>query len=556
MRFKGDIYLAGVMILIGCVLLALVFGVFDSEDRADATIEFEDWIDYDTARIVGFGGPIEIEEGRIHAVGIGNAEIVNEDGSRYTIRILPADTVLVLMDGQSNAAYYQPVDPAGAIPPQLGQAFYFGYADRMPSGATEDISECKFYDFMDPASGELRVGDKGPAFARYYGELTGKKVIWVSLGIPGRMISTWGPTGNAWLQNVKVMDAAVPLIPSGFRIAETFVIWSQGESDYVRDTGYAHYLTAWKDLHDRAATAWHVDIGAWFLAEGRDDTCGWVNDAFKELSETVDGVHVIAEGIASSFSADNGLMHTDNLHYSQQGDNSIAAACAYGIARLQGQEIAGRSPIFLQESIIGCDIGETVDIGPVVCRNVDGNITRLEATWNGAPDTSTAGIVTVDGTTSMPDMLLPGCPDPVARILVGYVGVVDDLEYIENADGGLTVIGHEWTLADATIPETVDGTSVTAVADYAVMWGPWTHISIPDTVTSVGYRAFQSIDRAQSAYIGDSLATLGNVAFTPIKFFESDQEVSINAYTRDPSLIHGQWEWDGSTAATLYKVIV
>lgn len=553
MRFTGDIFIGGVLVAIGCVLLALVFGVFDAGDRADATLEYEDWMDYDTSDVLGFEGPIELEDGRIHAVGVGDAAVLKGDGSRFTIRIVPAEAVLVLMDGQSNAAYYGPVMPEDAIAPEPGEAFYFGFDDRIPSGASEDVSGCEYYDFVDSA-GDLRVGDKGPTFAHYYCELTGKKVIWISLGIPGRMISTWSPTGNAWLQNVKIMDAAMPMIPEGFRITDTIAVWSQGESDFLKDTGYDHYLQSWTDLHSRAATDWHVTIDAWYLAEGKDDTCGWVNDAFRELSETVDDVHLVAEGIASSFSVENGLMHTDNLHYSQQGDNSLAAACAYDIAKIQGYDIASRPPIYLQESIIGCEIGEAVTLEPVTCRAVDGSVTRLQTTWASAPDTSTAGILTISGTTSMPSMLLPGCPEPTARVMVGYVGVVDGMEFMKNADGGLTVIGHEWTLADAVIPETVDGIDVTAVADRALMYGPWRHIVIPDTVTSIGYRGMQSIDNAQSAYIGSGLVSLGNVALTPIRFYENGEEIRITAYTSNPALIHGQWEWDGHTYLALYKV--
>lgn len=555
MNIRGDIFAAGIILALGAVLLALLFGFLDADDRADAVMEYEDWMDIDTSGILAVDGPVEVADGRIHAVGIGNAQIVKEDGSRFRIRIVPAPAVLVLMNGQSNAAYYLPIDPDQAIAPELGTAFYFGYPDGMPSGATEDVSDARYYDFIDPSTGELRVGDKGPTFSKYYRELSGKKVIWISLGIPGRMISTWSPTGNAWLQNVKVMDAAMPMLPEGFDIERTIVLWSQGESDYIAATGYSHYLTSWTSLHDRAATSWHTDIDAWYLVEGRDKTCGWVNDAFEELARTVDGVRVIAKGIASSFSVDNGLMHSDDVHYSPIGDNAIAAACAWGVAEDEGASVAGRAPIYLQESIVRCQVEDAISLGPVACRAVDGSTIRLQTSWDDStPSTETAGVYTVDGTTNSPGLLLPGCPAPTARIYVGYVGYVDGLEYNENADGGLTVIGRDWELADAIIPSEVSGKDVTELADYVLNWGPWLNLRLPDTITSVGYMACHSLQRIQTAYIGDGLQHIGQVAFTPIRFIDGDQEISINAYTADPTLIHGSWAWDGYQTKTLYKV--
>lgn len=555
---NGDFVAAAVVILIGACFLGMAFFIMDSgglEQDDELDMEFEDYRIV-SKPIMGTNGPVELVtvDGTeyIHATGLGECSVVYEDGSKDTFTVKAAEAVLVLVNGQSQAAYFGPLDPEQALAPALGTGFYFGWEDGMPN-RWDDVSDCRFYDFID-GTGACRVGDKGPAFTKAYSELTDKKVIWISLGIPGRTVSYWNPpNGLAWVQDVKIMDAAVPQIPTGFDVTRTIMTWAQGESDYNKDTGYQHYITTWQAFYDAAKESWGIE--ECYLIEERTKQVGWVNDAFRELAQA-DDIHYICEGMAETYSVSNGLMGADDTHFSQQGDNSIATAYAYQMAGIQGYA-TGIAPIYLQETVIECDVGDSVTLEPVMCYKVDGTTTRLETVWNDTLDTATAGIVTVSGTTSEPGLLLDGCPAPLATAYVGYIGYVDGIEYMLNADGGATVIGRDsLTLTDTvTIPDAVEGYDVTAIGDYAFNWGPWRTITMPDTVTSIGARTFQSDPLVQSMYISDGLASVGYHGLIALTFMDNGSEITVSQYTHDPSLVAGSWAWDGTTASTLYKVV-
>lgn len=554
---NGDFVAAAVVILIGACFLGMAFYILDSGglDQDDSLdMEYEDYRPV-TKPILGINGPIELVtvDGTeyVHATGLGECTVIYQDGGKATFEVKAAEAVMVLMNGQSNAAYYQPIDTSAAIAPEIGSAFYFGYEDGMPSGQTEDISNCKWYDFVDGTS--LRVGDKGPAFSHYYCDASGKKVLWVSLGIPGRTVSYWNaPNGLAWRQDVKIMDAAMSLLPEGFDIQKTVLLWSQGESDFNKDTGYQHYLTTWNTFHDAAVDKWDVDET--YLIEGRTKIVGWVNDAFADLAQQ-EGIAVIADGIADTFSVQNGLVGADDIHYSQLGDNAIATAAALDIAAAQGYA-TGIAPIYLQETIVKCDVGDTVALEPVLCHRTDGTATRLDTTWSGAVDTATAGIKTVSGTTSAADLVLENSPAPIAVAYVGYIGFVNGIEYTQNEDGGATAIDrNSLTLgSDIAIPEAVESYDVTAIGDYAFNWGPWKTITMPDTVTSIGARVFQSNPLVESMEISSALDSVGYHGLIALTFMDNGSEITVNQYTHDPSLLAGEWAWDGTTPSTLYKV--
>lgn len=553
---NGDFVAAAVVILIGACFLGMAFYILDSGglDQDDSLdMEYEDYRPV-TKPILGTNGPIELVtvDGTeyIHATGLGSCTVLYQGGGKDTFTVKKAAANLILMCGQSNAAYHA-ANPSAALAPAIGTGFYFGNEDGMSETTADDVSNFKFYDFID-CEGALRVGDKGPAFAATWYQETGHKAIWISLGMSGRAVSFWNEGAAAWNKDLEIMTLANQLLPEGFDITGTYLFWSQGETDYAYDTGMQHYISTWTSFHDRAPGAWGRDIDHWYLAMGRYETCGWVNDAFETLASTLDDVS-IGSAIAETFTIDNTLLRGDSLHYSQQGDNALAVSLARSCASDQGYSLTS-APVYLMETIIRCDVNDTVSLDDVVsCRTVDNRTLKLEAEWASSPVTTTAGIYKITGTTDS-TMMIEGTPSPIAMLYVGYIGYVDGIEYCLNADGGASVIGRQYTLENAIIPETVEGVNVTEIGDFALYRGPFLKISIPDTVTTLGERSLHSTPLVQEMYLGDGIQTIDWNAITT-HLYDNGTELTQTEWRADPSILYGTWKWDGTNPNHLYKVV-
>lgn len=424
---SSSIITAGVLLAIGAVLAVLCFTVLDSDGQhVDFEMEYEDYKEYDMAGVLGTSGPIEIVTisgtKYIHAIDTGYGKLVKDDSSVVTIKINPAKADIILMNGQSNAAYYNYTRPPSAEDlantPALpyGTAFYFGWPDGMPVFTNDDPSSCELFDFMDPASGSIRVCDKGPEFCRTYAELTGKKAIWISLGIPARRIAAWDqPNGSAWVQDCRIMDYANAAIKDApFKIDKVIVLWSQGESDYLHSTGYDHYISSFKQLTKAAPGGWGWKIDAWYLMPGRTANVGWVNDAFYELARTMDNVFIAnSADLIDSFSIDNGCMRFDDLHYTQLGDNALANAAA----RTAGDAF-GPAPVYLIQGTAETEAGTAITI-PAITKayQTDTASVNVNVVWPSA-DFSTPGTQILQGTLNTAADTMPIYAGPVFILTV------------------------------------------------------------------------------------------------------------------------------------------
>lgn len=422
---RGDLIAACMAVAVIAFLFAVMLGFLDGNDAYDIEMEYEDWTAID-GEILGTTGPIEIQNGMIHAVGVGTATAVKADESVVKIRIREAHADLILMNGQSNGAYYgigdYPTNADKAITPvpALGECFYFGYSNRMPYHETQDVSSCRIYDMINPDTGAVRVADKGPGFCKAYSEATGKKTIWISLAIPSKRIAAWDqPSGSAWTQNIACMDKANSLLKdTGFSIDRTIVLWAQGESDFLHSTGYAHYLTSFRTLHDSAPAAWGHDIAGWYLMEGRTEKVGWVNSAFEELAETMPDVHLATtSALVDSFTQNNGLLNSDDLHYTQKGDNALANSAARYAAGVQGL-----APIYLIQAEAQADQGDTAEEPQTArCYRTDDSSLFAAATWDAEISTAEAGTFVISGSVAgiAPDMTLQfTATDPILVVTV------------------------------------------------------------------------------------------------------------------------------------------
>lgn len=261
----------------------------------------------------------------------------------YSCTVVKCTVDVIMTMGQSNAAYYKPVSAEEADPtPQPGTAFYWGTSNSMPNDTSNSVEACGIYDFIGPSG--CRVGDKGPAECATYYDLTGHKVLWLSLGVPGKKIISWTPGHNAWELDMIWLASMMPLVQEYFNVDHVWMTWAQGESDAKYATPEADYIATFEDLHERVADgAYGLVPDAWFLVSGRTAVMNRngvdINGALAELPDLIPDVFLAVQAdIPDSFTQANGELNTDNLHYTQKGDNVIAVALATYIAEWMASE--------------------------------------------------------------------------------------------------------------------------------------------------------------------------------------------------------------------------
>jgi hypothetical protein len=87
-------------------------------------------------------------------------------------------------------------------------------------------------------------------------------------------------------------------------------------------------------------------------------------------------------------------------------------------------------------------------------------------------------------------------------------------DYTTNADGdSVTITSYTGASNDVTIPSTLNGLLVTSIGSAAFYESGITSVTIPDSVTSIGYYAFDGCVNLSNVTIPDSVLDMGTNAF-------------------------------------------
>ena len=87
-----------------------------------------------------------------------------------------------------------------------------------------------------------------------------------------------------------------------------------------------------------------------------------------------------------------------------------------------------------------------------------------------------------------------------------------DFTYETNTDG-LTLTSYLGTNTSITLPDTIDGVTVTAVGDYAFQYGNFTSLTIPSGVSSIGTGSFANCTNLTEVHLTHGLTSIGVAAF-------------------------------------------
>lgn len=238
-----------------------------------------------------------------------------------------SDDVLevLIIAGQSNAAYRnENIDVVNA---EVGlpstSAYYYG-TDSSPifygwAGDPTYDTSFESYALHSMVQGDSwKVGGYEAPLAKYIGDYTGHNVLIINVGISSAAIDYLLPsnTGGEYVANV--IARALDEIPEAYKIHKLGVVWAQGESD--THTPINTYLSKFNQIQE-----WYAERGFsdWYLIQTRE-TNG-VNSHSAQVRIVNEDHNVIFGSTApDSFTVANGLMESDNLHYTQKGRIVIA----------------------------------------------------------------------------------------------------------------------------------------------------------------------------------------------------------------------------------------
>lgn len=318
------------VVLVGSVTVPIINEASDNLSEADSekikkAWHYDDYKPSEGASAVS--GPLEIVEidgtSYIHATGIGTASITYGESVRsITISKAPLDVILAL--GQSNNAYAN-VDPSEAPVPLLGTAYYYGTATAPVTGKNyADLSSAS----MRPINvdGTAAIGDKAPAFCKEYYLNSGHKVYYVNGSWDGSSIVDWQPGEIRFTAASTVLAKAIEEIDTDYySVTYTGYTWIQGEADnYIMTSAqYEEYFITMNEAILSGEMGEKFTYCAMCKIAPRFST---ICTAQLKIGEDLKTVTVITP--VDSFTIDNGLMGSDNLHYTQAGDNIVGKQLA------------------------------------------------------------------------------------------------------------------------------------------------------------------------------------------------------------------------------------
>ncbi len=239
----------------------------------------------------------------------------------FTItRTIKAPIGVYLLTGQSNAAYYF-AEPDKASKTKKGTAYVFDI-----SGGNYAIQSMN-NDDDSQARGNV---DAGIAKSIYDG--LGEKVLIVNTGLSGEKIETFEPGGTSYnytfdsWKNVEYIFNT-DWFKERFEPRIRSYLWVQGESDDWASP--EEYMESFMSFHDTLRSekygfdyAFISSIVPRFFRP---------NDAQERLAQGYDDIFM-GTRVTGEFSVETGEMRTDNLHYTQYGDNRVGEDLGHSVA--------------------------------------------------------------------------------------------------------------------------------------------------------------------------------------------------------------------------------
>lgn len=109
-----------------------------------------------------------------------------------------------------------------------------------------------------------------------------------------------------------------------------------------------------------------------------------------------------------------------------------------------------------------------------------------------------------------------GCVIQLLALLAAWLPVVAQAQFLYSFNNGaITITGYTGTGGVVTIPDRINGLTVTSIGDFAFYGRTGvTNVTIPNTVTNIGIVAFRYCTGLESITIPNSVSSIGGNAFS------------------------------------------
>lgn len=236
-----------------------------------------------------------------------------------------------IIAGQSNTYPKINTDASTASPiPDEGAGFYFGTETDPTYNKSFDLSSCQMWDINN--NGVARIGGLFPSFASEYSDKTGHSVYLIDTGLSGQPIATFLPEGYNYDWPGQVIDAAIKQIPSTYDVNICGYIWIQGEGDKNNPSQtYEVNMIRLYDIYSGGELS--VKLPICYICKVRDAQGGNAAIAQTWLVDNKIKGFEMASTLPDTFTTANGLLGSDELHYTQNGFNVLGVDLADNISK-------------------------------------------------------------------------------------------------------------------------------------------------------------------------------------------------------------------------------
>lgn len=279
-----------------------------------------------------------------------------------------SDTLhIFVLAGQSNAAYSDmPVrcnaeDVNDVLDAPSHDLYYYGTEETpIQNGTYVSTNTPPSYDTTFESysiwsmyrDGSWAIGGEEPTLAKYASEKLGSDILVINTGVNGQTVAQLLPTATNGIYAKNVIDHALDSLDREKypNIEFSGMVWIQGESDNYNGTPIDDYIEDFNTIKSWYSKEYGID--RFYISKIRPYFGSNATEAQQIIADTSN--NVLITDIAQGFTVENGLMTSDNLHYSQDGRNSVGTAVSELINPVANEEIRILSiiPVFVIIALI------------------------------------------------------------------------------------------------------------------------------------------------------------------------------------------------------------
>lgn len=129
-----------------------------------------------------------------------------------------------------------------------------------------------------------------------------------------------------------------------------------------------------------------------------------------------------------------------------------------------------------------------------------------------------------------------------------------DYEYIQLPDGTVEIVGYTGEAAEVTVPQTLDGHSVTRIGDEAFFACDFlTGVTLPEGLTGIGHRVFSNCSSLTGITLPDSVTEMG---INPFVYCEKLTDIRISPNHPVFAVVDGVLFHKGERKLICYPIVL